>query len=92
VNTGVEYLETTFLGTILSGDIQQLVLQELPRKLTAALFKRCGSYNKGTNVDTAQWSASTLWQEGVWSAFTRVIKKDGLDMVEQWQEHFCQPT
>jgi hypothetical protein len=64
VNIGVEYLETTCLGPILSGDIQQLVLQELPRKLTAALFKRCGSYNKGTNVDTEQWSASLLWQEG----------------------------
>jgi len=27
-----------------------------------------------------------------WSVFRRVIKKDGLDVVEQWQGHFCQPT
>jgi len=40
------------------------LLQALPRKLTADLFKRCASYNTGINVDTAQWSASTLWQEG----------------------------
>jgi len=40
------------------------LLQELPRKLTASLFKRCAYYNKGITVDTAQWSASTLWQEG----------------------------
>jgi hypothetical protein len=50
------------------------LLQELPRKLetsnnmanklTAALFKRCASYNKGTNVDTAQQSESKLRQEG----------------------------
>jgi hypothetical protein len=40
------------------------LLQELSRKLIAALFKRCASYNKGTNADTAQWSASTLWQDG----------------------------
>jgi hypothetical protein len=40
------------------------LLQELHRKLTAALFIRCASYNNGTNVDTAQLSASTLWQEG----------------------------